>query len=41
MELIQYIFSSFWIWLGTLILLVAPLAVLGNAIAETINARKK
>ena len=28
LEVLQFIFSSFWIWLGCVILLAAPLAAL-------------
>ncbi len=28
LEVLQFIFSSFWIWLGTVILITVPLAVL-------------
>jgi len=28
LQILQFIFSSFWIWLGTLILMTAPLAYL-------------
>lgn len=32
MEVLQFVFSSFWHWLGTVILLTAPLAALGEAL---------
>lgn len=31
MEILKFIFSSFWIWLGTLVLVAAPIAVLAEA----------
>lgn len=28
LEILKFIFSSFWVWLGTLILICAPLGIL-------------
>lgn len=28
LEILQFIFSSFWVWIGTVILIAAPLAAL-------------
>lgn len=32
MEVLQFIFSSFWIWLGTLILITAPITAFTKVI---------
>ena len=37
LEILQFIFSSFWVWSGTLILV----SVFGYTIAETIEAIRK
>lgn len=31
-EILQFIFSSFWIWLGTLILICAPCAIIADGL---------
>lgn len=36
LEILQFIFSSFWVWLGTVILV----ATLGQAIAAVLGAFK-
>jgi hypothetical protein len=41
LEILKFIFSSFWIWLGTLIILTGPAAALGGAIAETFKRNKE
>jgi len=30
LEVLQFVFSSFWVWLGTLLLIAAPLSVLSD-----------
>jgi len=37
LQILQFIFSSFWIWLGTLILITAPLAYLGDLVRTLFN----
>lgn len=32
MEILQFIFSSFWIWLGTVILITAPIAAVAKVV---------
>lgn len=39
LQILQFIFSSFWIWLGTFILLTVPLAYLCE-LARTLISKK-
>lgn len=32
MEILEFIFSSFWIWVGTLILITAPIAAFAKVV---------
>ena len=32
MEVLQFIFSSFWVWLGTIILITAPIAAFAKVV---------
>lgn len=41
MEVLKFIFSSFWIWLGTVILVVACSGVLSGIINITIQRKGK
>lgn len=38
LEILQFIFSSFWIWLGTLILVSSAVSVFGYVVAAAILA---
>lgn len=40
LEVLKFIFSSFWIWLGTVILFGAIAEGIGGIIRVTINRRK-
>lgn len=40
-EVIKFIFSSFWVWLGTLILIGAAAEGIGGLIRITIQRNKK
>ena len=40
LEILQFIFSSFWIWLGTLIMLTASLAALVQLRLFVITTKK-
>lgn len=37
LEILQYIFSSFWIWLGTVILVATIGEALGSAVSVTVR----
>lgn len=34
LEVLQFIFSSFWVWLGTAILLSIPFVILDNMVGN-------
>ena len=40
LEIMQFIFSSFWIWLGTVILAGTIAGVLSNGLRTIINFKK-
>ena len=39
LEILKFIFSSFWIWLGTLILIGAISAGIGQLLHVTVNKK--
>lgn len=40
LEVMQYIFSSFWIWLGTVILISAPFGAISKIVDFKIKYEK-
>jgi len=40
LEILKFIFSSFWVWLGTVILIAIIAEGVGGIIRITINRRK-
>jgi len=40
LEVLQFIFSSFWIWLGTVILLAVTFGSLGSSMGAICAGRK-
>lgn len=39
LQVLQFVFSSFWIWLGTLILITAPIAYICDALKTLLNKK--
>lgn len=40
-EILHFVFSSFWVWLGTVILLAIPATALSNAIVSLIGVLRR
>lgn len=39
-EALEIIFSSFWTWLGTLILLAVPFSIIGDIVKDALKRKK-
>ena len=38
LEILQFIFSSFWVWLGTILLLVLPIGLIAEVCTGMIHS---
>jgi hypothetical protein len=39
LQVLQFVFSSFWTWLGTLILITAPIVFICDALKMLLNKK--